>query len=126
MRNEHEHQVVICDTNGKRLVVLDYLAGDNWLKTGENMADVWMHTNRKLKASSHVANGVVIVWVGLQKSATFDDIARRVIQKRSTPRLGWFDFCSDSWDMRYSRAIAHRIHARINGIRITMRQALDN
>lgn len=57
---------------------------------------------------------------------TLDEILQHVIRRRSTPRIGWFDFCSDSWDMRYSRAIAERIHARINGRRITIRQALDN
>lgn len=55
----------------------------------------------------------------------YDQILKHVIDRRSTPRIGWFDFSSDSWDMRYSRAIAWRIHARLNGRRITIRQALE-
>jgi hypothetical protein len=32
-------------------------------------------------------------------------------------RLGWFDFSSDSWDMRTTMARALRIFRRVNGFR---------
>lgn len=32
-------------------------------------------------------------------------------------RIGWFDFCSDSWDMRTTAQRALRIYLRLQGIR---------
>lgn len=35
-------------------------------------------------------------------------------------RLGWFDFSSDSWDMRTTRARAWRIYQRLHGQRVPL------
>ena len=48
----------------------------------------------------------------------FDDVLRRMVRLRAKRRrLGWFDHCSDSWDMRSTSARAWRVYQRIKGIR---------
>ena len=39
-------------------------------------------------------------------------------------RIGWFDHCSDSWDMRVANARAYRIYMRFRGQRMTLREAM--
>lgn len=58
-------------------------------------------------------------------SATTSDIADRIKEKtlrRMT--LGWFDHSQDSHDMRIIKARAFRIIMRLQGQRISMRQAM--
>lgn len=48
----------------------------------------------------------------------FGQVLRRLADKRSARRrLGWFDFSSDSYDMRTTAQRAVRIAARIRGQR---------
>ena len=55
------------------------------------------------------------------------DIAARIKTKTlSRMRLGWFDHCSDSYDMRLVQARAYRIACRLRGERISLRAALWN
>lgn len=48
-------------------------------------------------------------------------IARTTAARR---RIGWFDHCGDSHDMRMCRARAWRIHQRTVGVRITLNEAM--
>lgn len=49
---------------------------------------------------------------------SFYDILNRLAHLRaSRRRIGWFDFCSDSWDMRTTSARAMRIFLRLRGER---------
>jgi hypothetical protein len=57
---------------------------------------------------------------------TLHDLEIRTIQRtKARMRLGWFDHCSDSWDMRQARAKAVRLWYRLQGRRITLREAFD-
>jgi hypothetical protein len=49
-------------------------------------------------------------------------IAGRMADRR---RLGWFDFSPFSYDMRVAHARAWRIVCRLNGRRITLREAFN-
>lgn len=52
------------------------------------------------------------------KSIGFNDVLRRIVRLRAKRRqLGWFDHCSDSWDMRSTSARAWRVYQRIKGLR---------
>lgn len=61
---------------------------------------------------------------------TLEEMKQRIVKKvltrrfNSTSRIGWFDFSSDSYDMRMCEARAYRIQQRLVGVRITIRQAL--
>jgi len=49
---------------------------------------------------------------------TFEEVQIRMIRKRaSRRRLGWFDFCRDSWDVRSTGQRAWRIWRRLSGVR---------
>lgn len=56
----------------------------------------------------------------------FDELERRMARKiASRKKIGWFDFCSDSYDMRVAGARAYRIFCRITrGERQTLAQAM--
>jgi hypothetical protein len=52
-------------------------------------------------------------------------ITRMIQQKAVTRRrIGWFDYSSDSYDMRVVQARALRIYLRQRGDRIKLREAL--
>lgn len=52
------------------------------------------------------------------KALTFTQVFERLVRLRATRRrLGWFDHCSDSFDMRSTSARAWRIYQRIGGVR---------
>lgn len=53
--------------------------------------------------------------------AIADRIKAKTLQRL---RVGWFDHCSDSYDMRLVNARAWRIVCRLRGERISLRDAL--
>lgn len=56
---------------------------------------------------------------------TYHQIVQRIKAKTlQRQRIGWFDHCSDSYDMRVVNARAYRIMCRLMGERITFRTAL--
>jgi hypothetical protein len=56
---------------------------------------------------------------------TYEQITAKIKNKTIRRlRIGWFDHCSDSYDMRLVNARAYRIWLRIHGERISLRQAL--
>jgi hypothetical protein len=56
---------------------------------------------------------------------TLSIITRRVMQQTiARRRIGWFDYSSDSFDMRVVNARALRIYLRQHGERITLRRAM--
>lgn len=61
----------------------------------------------------------------IDRSPTMDEITARIKAKTlSRLRVGWFDHCSDSYDMRVVQARAYRIFCRLRGERISLRSAL--
>ncbi len=57
---------------------------------------------------------------------TLREIESRVLNKTlANMRIGWFDYCSDSYSMREVRAKALRLWYRLQGRRITIRQSFD-
>lgn len=56
---------------------------------------------------------------------TFREIRNSVVAKMARRlRIGWFDYSSDSYDMRVAGARACRIHARLQGRRLSLRECL--
>ena len=55
----------------------------------------------------------------------FAEIAARIKAKViNRCKIGWFDHCSDSYDMRVVNARAIRILLRVRGERMTVREAM--
>lgn len=56
----------------------------------------------------------------------YQSMLKRIVSKMNARRhLGFFDHCSDSWDMCVARARTERILKRVNsGERITLHQAI--
>lgn len=66
MRNENLHQVVICNTQAKRLAVIDFETpvGEDWGAQAKSIAFAWMSDHDEPHLQHHFANGVMTVWVG--------------------------------------------------------------
>ncbi len=57
---------------------------------------------------------------------TLRELERRVLNKTlANMHIGWFDFCSDSYDQRTVRAKALRLWYRLQGRRISIRQSFE-
>jgi hypothetical protein len=54
--------------------------------------------------------------------AIADNIKAKTLRRRRN--IGWFDHCSDSYDMRLVQARAVRLLCRLRGERMTLRAAL--
>lgn len=67
---------------------------------------------RPLTDGARKEAGALAVGLGLAQIQT--RLARLRAGRR---RIGWFDFCSDSWDMRTTAQRALRIYLRLQGIR---------
>lgn len=55
----------------------------------------------------------------------FQQLQDRIVAKMAARRrIGWIDYCSDSYDMRVAGARAVRVMARARGERMSMREAM--
>lgn len=76
----------------------------------------------------YASNGNVRRWdlVDPRRIPSVSELAARLVRRRAARRnLGFFDHCSDSWDMRTTEQRAYRIRLRALGIRAPLTSGLS-
>lgn len=87
-----------------------------------NQAQLIQIRNSALNACiDAIDNGRRYSPLGFNLFSATNRIARNTARRR---RIGWFDFCIDSYDMQGCRARAYRIQQRLIGNRLSFYQAM--
>lgn len=109
---------------------LEFVAGDrHWLDPHirQQAAHYGMTVEQKANLFGGASAYAELIELGevdepVKSNLTFTDVFERLVRLRSSRRkLGWFDHCSDSFDMRSTSARVWRIYQRLGGVREPLR-----